>query len=154
MESWEKKLSAYVEEAFRDQRQHPCAEEGKQQMLDALRDSYEAYRKQGVPEEQALVQAKEEYGTQAGIERTLFLLSQRQRYESFRRKYPILVRIGLIGILAVTALALLSAGTTESKLTALTWWIVCIIGLVAFVMIVECVDYQYHKRLEGGKDQK
>lgn len=118
------------------------------------RDSYEAYRKQGVPEEQALVQAKEEYGTQAGIERTLFLLSQRQRYESFRRKYPILVRIGLIGILAVTALALLSAGTTESKLTALTWWIVCIIGLVAFVMIVECVDYQYHKRLEGVKDQE
>lgn len=154
MESWEKELTAYVEAAYRKRQEHPCAQDGKEQMLKELKDSYGAYRKQGVPEEQALVRAKEDYGTQAGIERSLFLLEQKGRYMKFRRKYPILVRTGLVGILAITVLALVFAGTTESKLTALTWWIAGIIALVAFVIIVECVDYHYHKLIERGVGHK
>ena len=58
------------------------------------------------------------------------------RYETLHRRYPLYVGIGFGGMLVIPILILFLFLSLESKMIALTAWIVSVLAFVAFLILV------------------
>lgn len=104
-----------------------------------------AFRAEGLDEEAALCQALIQFGARAGAEEALRRTQFRAARGRFRRRYPWLIRGGLLALVAVPLLTTLIWGDVQHRLRTLALWTACIIAGVAFVIIVEYVDYRYRQ---------
>ena len=154
-------IDAFVDRLFADRGDGAEEARAKERVLNRLMADYDARRAEGLGDEEARVCALTSFGAAEAADNAIRLEKRRTAYEKFRRRYPWMVRLGILGILVLPLIAAFLFHDADHKARALAAWTVAIIALVAFVIGVEYADSRYQRQLRGdpppehsGRDEK
>ena len=122
-------------------------ERARDAVLQRLREDYSQYLEDGLAPEDALSQTLICYGAVEAAEeeyRQQLLLSD---YGRFRRKYRLLIRWGLAGLLVIPLLLLALFSGFGSRLLSIVGWVCSAALFIGFLLVLEYLDYRYKRRL-------
>lgn len=119
-------------------------QEAKKQVTAWLRERLNALLAEGVPQTEAEDRVLMEFGAKEGAQAAILQCRTQRSYQAFRRRYPWMVRGGLLALAVLPAAAALLFRDAE-KAGALAAWTLAIIAGVTFVIAVEYIDYRYQR---------
>lgn len=141
-------LTKFADLLFQELPEDAEREQAKEIIYKRLNASYEEAMQEGMSSKDAFLLTMTCFGALEGAVAEYRHQKLLSAYCRFRKKYPIMIRCGLIALILVPLIFLILFSSVESKLVALTGWIISLIGLITFVICVEYVDYHYKKLLE------
>ena len=71
----------------------------------------------------------------------------------FRRRYPKLVKGGILTLTIGPIAAAILWGDADHMVQTLVWWTICVIAIVTYVIVVEYLDYRYQKEEQREAQQ-
>lgn len=117
----------------------------KTQLTEQLAARLAALEDEGLSPEEAQTRALIEFGAAEGAQAAILQARTRRSYRAFRRRYPWMVKGGILALVAVPPAAALLLRSADQKAEVLAAWTLAVIAGVAFVIAVEYVDYRYQK---------
>ena len=70
-----------------------------------------------------------------------------------RRRYPKLVKGGILTLTIGPIAAAILWGDADHMVQTLVWWTICVIAIVTYVIVVEYLDYRYQKEEQREAQQ-
>ena len=147
MEKGRKQIQTFIEGLFADAPDKAEAKRAKETLLASLEEKYRTLRQQGMEDQEAATQVLMDFGAKEGVAAAILQEHLKTAYDKFLRHYPVLRRIGILGLLiAPFAIAFLFS-SIDTKVTALVSWVTAVFLFIAYIICIEYMDYHYKKRL-------
>ena len=143
-----KELEAFIEESFAGLPPSPETEQAKAQVRKQLEANAAVYRAKGMAPWAADQHAMMRFGAVAGAR-----LRRRAIRARFRRRYPKLVKGGILTLTIGPIAAAILWGDADHMVQTLVWWTICVIAIVTYVIVVEYLDYRYQKEEQREAQQ-
>ncbi|MEE1367974.1 MAG: hypothetical protein U0K16_04825 [Evtepia sp.] len=140
-----KELEAFIEESFAGLPPSPETEQAKAQVRKQLEADAAVYRAKGMAPWAADQHAMMRFGAVAGARESVARLHRRAIRARFRRRYPKLVKGGILTLTIGPIAAAILWGDADHMVQTLVWWTICVIAIVTYVIVVEYLDYRYQK---------
>ena len=141
-----KELEAFIEESFAALPPSPETEQAKAQVRKQLEADAAVYRAKGMAPWAADQHAMMRFGAVARLRR-------RAIRARFRRRYPKLVKGGILTLTIGPIAAAILWGDADHMVQTLVWWTICVIAIVTYVIVVEYLDYRYQKEEQREAQQ-
>ena len=151
-----KELEAFIEESFAGLPPSPETEQAKAQVRKQLEADAAVYRAKGMAPWAADQHAMMRFGAVAAlllVQAALALLHRRAIRARFRRRYPKLVKGGILTLTIGPIAAAILWGDADHMVQTLVWWTICVIAIVTYVIVVEYLDYRYQKEEQREAQQ-
>ena len=138
-----KELEAFIEESFAGLPPSPETEQANAAV----------YRAKGMAPWAADQHAMMRFGAVAGARESVARLRRRAIRARFRRRYPKLVKGGILTLTIGPIAAAILWGDADHMVQTLVWWTICVIAIVTYVIVVEYLDYRYQKEEQREAQQ-
>ena len=128
-------------------------EQAKAQVRKQLEADAAVYRAKGMAPWAADQHAMMRFGAVAGARESVARLRRRAIRARFRRRYPKLVKGGILTLTIGPIAAAILWGDADHMVQTLVWWTICVIAIVTYVIVVEYLDYRYQKEEQREAQQ-
>ena len=147
------RIEVFISQLFAAYPEHEDVSAARAQITEQFAARLAALAEEGLSPEEAETRALIEFGAAEGARAAILQARTRRAYGAFRRRYPRMVRGGILALVAVPPAAALLFRSADQKAATLAAWTLAVIAGVAFVIAVEYVDYRYQRAQRDTRER-